>query len=461
MKKRAIAAAAALIVFALLLSACASEPPKTESPAPTATPGAQSPAPSVPPEVTPTVPPETPAPSAPPAVEPTITLPTVEPSPFSPTTVPTTPIPTPARPTPPQASAPDFPPPFSELAPSEFDPVFGGKLQELINYYPMGVQYAIFDIDGDGENELVTNKIGAQFNTLSIFEKTGEECVLAARGDRFYIDGKGRLVAHTGFVSDGCYHLYTIASPENPLLEYRSSLGLTRVSSDDSVYYLIDDRTENYIDISSYYDGRYNEQLIIYEWGTGSSPIDLSPYLIDESEYRSLLDELLDGCSEFDMLPYEYYHYFPAREFSHSDKPGRISIDYADDDFLVFHGNFGLFVYNFKSDSITASFDTRYYLRNPIVSYSKAQSADGSEHLVLQLDSYLGGTSLRAYHLDLHTGLCSIEEYDTRFEPFVTQSDGSVLFDEGTRGEILCDESGTIGGLYFTRGGDRHYLFKT
>ena len=126
------------------------------------------------------------------------------------------------------------------------------------------------------------------------------------RGDRFYIGGEGRLVAHTGFISDGCYHLYTIASPENPVLEYRRSLGLVRVSSEDSVYYLIDDRTESYIDISSYYDGRYNEQLIIYEWGNKSPPIDITPYLIDESEYLSLLDELLSGCTEFDMRPLKY-----------------------------------------------------------------------------------------------------------------------------------------------------------
>jgi len=321
----------------------------------------------------------------------------------------------------------------------------------------MGIQYALFDIDGDGDDELIVETIGGQFNTLSIFEKSGDEAVLSVRGDRFYINGQGGLVAHSGFLSDGSYHLYSSAFSKESTLEYQSySLGSSRLSDEENVYYLIDDRTQSYIDISSYYDGGYNEQLIIYEWGTGSSPIDISFYLIDESKYRSLLSELLYGYTELDIYKQTEYISIPAREFRLNDKPGRVVIDYVDDDFLVFRGSFGLFVYNFEQGGITTSFD----FSKGRAGYLKVEAEDGSKSVVLQLYRHSGRYPSRVYLLDLHTGLCSIGSYNAQYAVFETQEDGSVLFSDGTRGEILCDDSGTIGGLYYIRGGDKRLLFE-
>lgn len=414
MKTKIIAILTALILFAVLFSACGGPLP-TASPSPTATT----------------------APTAAPTSTPTPQLPM--------------PIPT-----------PDFPTPFSDIAPSGFDSVFWYKIQELTDEYFMGIQYLFLDIDGDGDDELVVDKLGAQFNTLSIFEKNGGEAALSVKGDRFYINGQGGLVAHSAHLSAGSYHLYHSGYSEESALEYQLySLGSSKVSDDDTSYYLIANRAQSYIDISNYYDGRRSEEFIVYEWATGEAPIGLSPYLIDEGEYRTLLGGLLEGYTEFEPNAHKNYVSIPAREFRLNDKPGKIIIDYADDDFLVFHGGFGLFVYNFEQGRITASFDSGLYLDRDAdrvrVDYLKAE---GTQYGVLQLSSHSGRDPSRVYLLDLLTGLCSIESYDAQFETFETQEDGSVLFDDGTSGEILCDDSGTIEGLYYIRGDDMLLLFE-
>lgn len=425
MKTRIIAIITAFVVFTVLFSACGSDPLPTGLPSPTQTPTA------------------TPAPTQ---------MQTPVPTPgATPTQTPQLPAPKPE---------PDFPVPFSEVVPSGFDSVFWSKIQELTEECFMGIQYSFLDVDGDGDDELVVNNIGAQFNTLSIFEKIGGEAVSTVRGDRFYMNGQGRLVAHTGHLSDGNSHLYYSGNSQESTLEYQPySLGSSRVSDEESVYYLIDDRTQSYIDISSYYDGRYNEELIINEWGSGSSTIDISPYLIDEGEYRLLLDELLDGYTEFDIDAHKNYIFIPANYFSLSDKPGKIVIDYADDDFLVFHGNFGLFVYSFELGRITTSFDSNHYFRKGRADYLSVEAEDGSRSVVLQLSPHSGRDPSRVYLLDLLTGLCSIDSYDAQYAVFATQENGSVLFGDGTRGEILCDDSGTIEGLYYTWGDYKRLLF--
>ena len=113
MKKRLLALATAFIALAVLLSACGGTPAQTASPAPSTAPGAL-------PEVPPEAPPMTTSIPAPPTVEPTITLPAAEPVPVSPTLIPT-PVPTLFR-----ASRCRF----TEVVPSDFDPVFDAKLQE-------------------------------------------------------------------------------------------------------------------------------------------------------------------------------------------------------------------------------------------------------------------------------------------------------------------------------------------
>jgi len=409
-----------IIVFTVLFSACSGAPLPTAPPTPTAT--------------------ATPMPTAAPTP---ITLPTPNPG---------------------------FPLPFSDIVPSGFDSVFWHKIQELTEEYFMGLQYSFMDVDGDGDDELIVNHVGSQLPSLSIYKNVGGEAVLSLKAaGKFYMNGQGGFIVCSGFFDEN-YHLYYGGFSEAATFEYQGySLGRTDISDQDAVYYLIEDREKSYSFISNYYDGRRNEEFRIWDDSSmDGTPIDLSPYLIDESEYRSLLDTMLEGYTELDIYEQTEYLTAPAREFGLNDEPGKITIDYLDDDYLVFHGKFGLFVYDFEQGRIITSFENRNFIsidKNSYgarVEYLRAKNDDGSESLTLQLCRYDDNELPSwAYRLALPSGLCSFESYDPQYEEFVTQEDGSVLFGDGTRGEILCDASGTIGGLYYTRGDDKWLLFET
>lgn len=91
--------------------------------------------------------------------------------------------------------------------------------------------------------------------------------------------------------------------------------------------------------------------------------------------------------------------------------------DYADDDILIFHGYFGLFVYDLKAEKITFAADLKKAVGTTNIQGSEGAavrvSADG---MTIQLYYYSEqGVSEMAYTIDTLTGSYTYDYYATTF----------------------------------------------
>jgi hypothetical protein len=142
-------------------------------------------------------------------------------------------------------------------------------------------------------------------------------------------------------------------------------------------------------------------------------------------------------------------------------------IDYADDDVLVFHGEFGLFVYDLKAEKITFSADLEKAIGTTNIQGSETGgavirvSADGS---TVQL--YNSDDPDVTYYIDTADGTYSVGKYkelEDYFEYGAFNGYEYIQFDDGTKGELSCNvESpvGTVGNLRYLRGDREWRLFE-
>lgn len=124
--------------------------------------------------------------------------------------------------------------------------------------------------------------------------------------------------------------------------------------------------------------------------------------------------------------------------------------DYADDDILIFHGYFGLFVYDLNAEKITFAADLEKAVGTTIIQGSEGAavrvSADGN---TIQLFFYPDqGEPLMAYTIDSRTGNYTYDRY-APMEKYDTSA--SELYDRFSLG--------TLGELTYTGGKKSHLLF--
>lgn len=143
-----------------------------------------------------------------------------------------------------------------------------------------------------------------------------------------------------------------------------------------------------------------------------------------------------------------------------------VFIDYADDNVLVFHGEFGLFVYDLKAEKIIFSADLEKSIGTTIIQGSEPSaiirvSADGS---TVQL--YNSDNPDVTYYIDTADGTYSVGKYkelEDYFEYGAFNGYAYIQFDDGTKGEMSCSvESpvGTVGNLRYLRGEKEWRLFE-
>lgn len=112
--------------------------------------------------------------------------------------------------------------------------------------------------------------------------------------------------------------------------------------------------------------------------------------------------------------------------------------DYADDDILIFHGYFGLFVYDLKAEKITFAADLEKAVGTTIIQGSEGAavrvSADGN---TIQLFFYPEqGEPVMAYTIDSHTGSYNYDHYAPLDANFVLTDGMYDRFSFGTLGEL-------------------------
>lgn len=143
-----------------------------------------------------------------------------------------------------------------------------------------------------------------------------------------------------------------------------------------------------------------------------------------------------------------------------------VFLDYADDDIVIFHGYFGLFVYDLKAREIVFSMDLKKSVGTTNIEGSEGAavrvSADGS---VIQLYHYPEKFSPQnAYYIRTSDFTCTYGTYRELESCFSIDEYGSVEFADGTRGEINLGGShgiaGTISALSYKRGNDEYALFE-
>jgi beta-lactamase regulating signal transducer with metallopeptidase domain len=137
-----------------------------------------------------------------------------------------------------------------------------------------------------------------------------------------------------------------------------------------------------------------------------------------------------------------------------------VFLDYADDDIIVFHGYFGLFVYDLKNEEIKLSVDLQKSVGSTDIQGScgagVSVSTDGS---TIQLYYYPEAEQPEnAYYINTMDMSCVYGPYDQLTDTFNTTG-VSVSFTDGTTGTIT-DEDYTIGSLKYVRGDKTYEIFK-
>ncbi|GEM_PF-1957584 len=115
--------------------------------------------------------------------------------------------------------------------------------------------------------------------------------------------------------------------------------------------------------------------------------------------------------------------------------------DYVDDEVLVFHGYFGLFIYDLKEEKIIFAADLEKAVGTTNIQGDNGAavrvSADGK---TVQLYSYsINGESDMAYFIDTHTGEYTYEENSPVFPAYSLPAGMYDLFSGVTLGELTCN----------------------
>lgn len=137
-----------------------------------------------------------------------------------------------------------------------------------------------------------------------------------------------------------------------------------------------------------------------------------------------------------------------------------VFLDYADDDIVVFHGYFGLFVYDLKNEEIKLSVDLQKSVGSTNIQGScgvgVSVSADGS---TIQLYYYPEAEQPEnAYYINTINISCVHGPYGQLTDTF-DPSDSSVSFSDGTKG-MITEEDYTIGGIRYVRGDKTYDMFE-
>lgn len=132
-----------------------------------------------------------------------------------------------------------------------------------------------------------------------------------------------------------------------------------------------------------------------------------------------------------------------------------ILLDYEDDNIIVFHGYFGLFIYDLKKEQITFSSDLEKAVGSTFIQGSEGAAASVSaDGKTVQLYFYPeAGKPEKAYYIDTDSLTYTYKDYVPM---------ESVFDRGGTKGQIICiGDTGTIGELYYLRDGKERRLFSS
>lgn len=137
-------------------------------------------------------------------------------------------------------------------------------------------------------------------------------------------------------------------------------------------------------------------------------------------------------------------------------------LDYADDTILIFHGEFGLFVYEWEQEAVTVAHDLVDLMgRNTVTGEASVQvriSTDGST--VMLFGQGQNGPSEGALYLDPHTGKTWSDFYGLLPDVIVSDTENPAVFllENGTTGR-LSSADGTVGSLIYEENGLTIRLF--
>lgn len=137
-------------------------------------------------------------------------------------------------------------------------------------------------------------------------------------------------------------------------------------------------------------------------------------------------------------------------------------LDYADDAILIFHGEFGFFVYDRSQEAITVAHDLVDLMgRNTVTGETSVQVrvAPGGETVML-FPQGKNGPSEGALYLDPHTGQTQNDFYGLLPDVLVSDTENPAVFllENGAAGR-LSSADGTVGGLLYEENGVTIHLF--
>ncbi|NCC67120.1 MAG: hypothetical protein EOM14_02830 [Clostridia bacterium] len=229
--------------------------------------------------------------------------------------------------------------------------------------------------------------------------------------------------------------------PENVLLAggmYVTDDGWVCPTYPDCTYLLMDADTDKYIGILMENDCEPGDNTFTddLEQLLGSTPAETDNTEVDLSQYAVTG---LDKSESFGI---------------------GVFLDYADDDIVVFHGYFGLFIYDLRSEKIKLSVDLQKSVGCTNIQGScgaaVSVSADGS---TIQLYYYPEAEQPEnAYYINTMDMRCIYGPYDQLTDTFNTTG-VSVSFTDGTTGTITVEDY-TIGGILYVRGDKTYDMFE-
>lgn len=140
-----------------------------------------------------------------------------------------------------------------------------------------------------------------------------------------------------------------------------------------------------------------------------------------------------------------------------------VFLDYANDNIVIFHGYFGLFVYDLKDQKMVMSIDLKKAVGTTDIQGSDTAdvrvSSDGS--LIQLYSTSESGNSKNAYYIKIPDLTCTYEAYHELKSYYSLDEKGHAQFNDGTYGEIDSDlKKATINTLKYKRGDKVYNLFK-
>lgn len=179
--------------------------------------------------------------------------------------------------------------------------VFYKTICDVVNKSGMGISYDFFDLDGNGDNELIVSYAGAMIMDCSVYDNVGDKVELLADLDgSIYINNKGDIRTHYKISSENInYYQY-----KDGVWKYQNySIGST--GGINPIYYIITDRDSDFRFISNYYEGKYNMQYKLYKSVNDTDTyIQISDYETDKACYELALSELTKDFVEIEKFKY-------------------------------------------------------------------------------------------------------------------------------------------------------------